>query len=351
LNTPAASERDTVAGPGDGASAAPGAEPGWRRLLAEAIRDPDELWRALELPPAALPAARASAKLFPLLVPRGFAALMRRGDLADPLLRQVVPLADEAEAPPGFVADPLGESSCSPTPGLLRKYRGRALLVATGACAVHCRYCFRRHFPYDELPRGRRWWEPALAELAADPESRELILSGGDPLTLPDAQLAELAAAAARIPQLTRLRVHTRLPVVLPERVDAALCRWLVSTRLSPVVVIHANHARELSPAVVEACRRLREAGVQLLNQSVLLRGVNDDEGTLAELSERLFAAGVLPYYLHALDRVVGAAHFLVDDRRAAELARALAARLPGYLVPRMVREEPGADNKTPLIW
>jgi L-lysine 2,3-aminomutase len=286
---------------------------------------------------------------FPLLVPRGFAALMRPGDPADPLLRQVLPLGDELAAVPGYTADPLHESECGAAPGLLSKYQGRSLLVTTGACAVHCRYCFRRHFPYDGLPRGAAWWEPALATLAADPDCHELILSGGDPLTLPDSQLAAIAAGAAAIPHLQRLRIHTRLPVVLPERVDAALCAWLAACRLRPVVVIHANHAAELSPAVAAACDRLRQAGCLLLNQSVLLAGVNDDLGVLTALSERLTAIGVAPYYLHQLDRVAGAAHFTVPDQRARELVSALQTTLPGYLVPRLVREEPGAPGKTPL--
>jgi L-lysine 2,3-aminomutase len=333
----------TLAGPAGGASG-----PRWQRLLAEAFRDVDALWDFLQLPPADLDAARRAAQGFPLLVPRGFAALMRRGDPADPLLRQVLPLGAELRDPPGFTADPLHESGCAAVPGLLTKYRGRALLVATGACAVHCRYCFRRHFPYAELPRGARWWAPAMAAIAGDGECHELILSGGDPLTLPDAQLAELVADAAAIPHLARLRIHTRLPVVLPERVDDGLLAALRG-RLSITVVIHANHPAELSPAVAEACRRWRSAGALLLNQSVLLAGVNDDAATLAALSERLAELGVAPYYLHQLDRVSGAAHFAVDDARAQRIHADLHARLSGWLVPRLVREIPGDPGKTPL--
>jgi EF-P beta-lysylation protein EpmB len=321
----------------------------WRRALAEAVRDVGELWRLLDLPPADLPAARVAAAGFPLLVPRGFVAQMRRGDVRDPLLMQVLPIGAENVSLPGFTADPLAESGCAAVPGLLHKYRGRALLVSTGACAVHCRYCFRRHFPYDDLPRGAGWWSPAMRYLRDDPSVHELLLSGGDPLTLPDSQLAAIAAEAAAIPHLTRLRLHTRLPVVLPERVDDVLIRWLTGTRLTPVVVIHANHAQELSAEVAAAVGRLRAAGVQVLNQSVLLAGVNDAVDALAALSERLIAIGVLPYYLHALDRVQGAAHFLVPDERAKELHRELAARLPGYLVPKLVRELPGEPGKTPL--
>jgi EF-P beta-lysylation protein EpmB len=243
----------------------------------------------------------------------------------------------------------LAETACGPVPGVLHKYHGRALLVTTGACAVHCRYCFRRHFAYDELPRGRRWWDEALAYLRADATISEVLLSGGDPLTLPDVQLAQLADELAAIPHLQRLRLHTRLPVVLPTRVDDALLAWLGANRLSPVVVIHANHPAELSDEVLAACRRLREAGATVLNQSVLLQGVNDDVAVLTSLSQRLFAGGILPYYLHVLDHVAGAAHFLVDDTRARELHVGMMAALPGYLVPRLVREEPGQAGKTPL--
>jgi len=341
MQADAVGEAGTVAATAGDASA-----PRWQRLLAEAVRDPGELLALLGLDPGLLPAAQRAAAGFPLLVPRGFAALMRPGDPADPLLRQVLPLADELVEQPGYTADPLHETGCGPAPGLLSKYRGRALLVATGACAVHCRYCFRRHFPYDDLPRGPRWWAPAMAAISADPDCHELILSGGDPLTLPDALLAAILREAAQIPHLARLRVHTRLPVVLPERVDDGLLAVLGGTRLQPTVVIHANHARELGDAAEEACRRLRTGGVTLLNQSVLLAGVNDDAAILDELSERLAALGVVPYYLHLLDRVAGAGHFLVEDVRAVEIHRELAARLSGWLVPRLVREVPGAPGK-----
>jgi L-lysine 2,3-aminomutase len=219
--------------------------------------------------------------------------------------------------------------------------------VTTGACAVHCRYCFRRHYAYDELPRGRRWWDAAVEYIRADTSIQEILLSGGDPLTLPDSQLAELAQDLAAIPHLQRLRVHTRLPVVLPNRVDEHLLGWLAGTRLAAVVVIHVNHPQEISVEVKAACGRFRSAGVTVFNQSVLLRQVNDSADVLVELSLRLFDAGVLPYYLHVLDHVAGAAHFLVDDQRAKELHLAVAARLPGYLVPRLVREEPGQAGKS----
>ncbi|MBA2481327.1 MAG: EF-P beta-lysylation protein EpmB [Planctomycetes bacterium] len=349
------SEGDTVASQDGrargGDTSASGPSSRWQHLLADAIRDPDELWRILRLPESTLPAARASAQLFPLLVPRGFVDLIEPAEPNDPLLRQIVPIVEEADARDGFVADPVRESACADTAGLLRKYPGRALLVTTGACAIHCRYCFRRHYPYQALPRGRAWWSDAIAACARDGSLRELILSGGDPLTLPDEQLSEIARAAGAVPHLQRLRIHSRLPVVLPERVDDRLLEWFTGARLSPVMVIHANHPRELSASVASACSRMRRAGITLLNQSVLLRGVNDSVDTLVALSERLFEIGVMPYYLHALDRVAGSAHFEVEDERAAGLMRSIAARLPGYLIPKWVREVPGEANKVGLPW
>jgi EF-P beta-lysylation protein EpmB len=233
--------------------------------------------------------------------------------------------------------------------GVLHKYHGRALLVTTGACAVHCRYCFRRHFPYRHASASADGWQRALGYLRDHPETSEVILSGGDPLTLSDRRLASLASALTELPHLRRLRIHSRLPVVLPERVDDALLGWLTGSRLKPVLVIHANHANELDEAVARALARLTGGGVMLLNQAVLMRGVNDDAGALADLSERLLELDVVPYYLHLLDRVQGAAHFEVPEAEARALHRNLAARLPGYLVPRLVREEPGAPAKTAI--
>jgi EF-P beta-lysylation protein EpmB len=320
--------------------------PAWQQELACAISDPAELLAALHLDPAWLPAAQGAAQLFPLRVPRGFVARMRRGDPRDPLLRQVLPLAEEHLAAPGFSTDPVGDLAAMASPGVLHKYQGRVLLTATGACAVHCRYCFRRHFPYTESSAGTDHWQAALDYLAQEPSLREVILSGGDPLTLSERRLAEFIRAAAGIAHLERLRIHTRLPVVLPERITPELVHTLSSTRLSTVVVIHANHANEIDDAVIDALAPMRAAGVTLLNQSVLLRDVNDSAGALVALSETLFAAGVLPYYLHLLDRVQGAAHFEVPEDEARALMQQLTSRLPGYLVPRLVREIAGAPAK-----
>ncbi len=321
--------------------------PAWQRELARAITEPGELLAAIDLGPEWLPAARAAARLFPLRVPRGFVARMRRGDPRDPLLRQVLPLAEECLMAPGYTPDPVGDADAMRVPGVLQKYQGRVLLTATGACAVHCRYCFRRHFPYAEANPGADHWRAALDYIAADASITEVILSGGDPLTLSDRRLKEFTAALAGLKHVKRLRLHTRLPIVLPERVDDGLLAWLGGVGLGVAVVVHVNHANEIDGDVRAALARLRETGAALLNQSVLLRGVNDDSATLTGLSEALFDAGVLPYYLHLLDKVQGAAHFDVPEVSARALIAGLAARLPGYLVPRLVREVAGAPGKT----
>jgi len=321
----------------------------WQRELAQAITTPEELAAALGLDPGLLADAHAAGGEFPLRVPRGFVARMRRGDPDDPLLRQVLPVAAELRDSADYVDDPVGEHGALRAPGLLQKYRGRALLITTPTCAVHCRYCFRREFPYAEQGGDGPRWSEALAEIAADASLEEIILSGGDPLSLSNARLESLTGALAAIPHVRRIRVHTRQPVVLPSRVDEGLLQWLRSAVLPVVVVLHVNHPNELDGELAAACAKLRATATTLLNQSVLLAGVNDDVEVLAELSRRLFEAGVLPYYLHALDPVRGAAHFAVDDERARALAGQLAARLPGYLVPRLVREVPGAPAKVAL--
>lgn len=327
---------------------ASGQTAGWQQALAGAITDPAELIRRLRLGPQWLPGAQRAARLFPLRVPESYLARMRIGDPADPLLRQVLPLDDELHEQPGFVRDPVGDLDASIHPGLIQKYAGRALVISTGACAVHCRYCFRRHFPYSAAA-GRGPWEATLDWLKRNTHVDEIILSGGDPLTLGDARLAGMMADLENLGHVRTLRLHTRLPVVLPERVDAHLLDWLGGSRLERVMVIHANHAQELDGQTRAALGRLKDAGVRLFNQSVLLRGVNDDSRTLEDLSRSLFGAGVQPCYLHMLDPVQGAAHFAVAEPEATAIMRDLAARLPGYLLPRLVREVPGADAKQPV--
>jgi EF-P beta-lysylation protein EpmB len=323
---------------------------GWQQELARGISQPLELLRTLHIDPAALTEPVILDSQFRLRVPRGFVARMRRGDPHDPLLRQVLPLAAENRHVRGFVTDPVGDLAAEAVPGVLHKYQGRALLVTTGACAIHCRYCFRRHFPYADSNPALNQWQEALAYIAGDGSITEVILSGGDPLMLVDERLGSLAHALAEIPEVHRLRVHTRLPIVLPERIDDRLIGWLTGTRLKPIVVVHANHANEIDASVHAAIQRLRDADITVLNQSVLLAGVNDSVQALCNLSEMLFDAGVLPYYVHLLDPVAGAAHFEVSKSRATGLLDEVRVRLPGYLVPRLVREYRGAAHKLSIV-
>ena len=322
--------------------------PGWRSQLSAAVRSVDELLRLLEIDPAAL-RDWPLAEDFPVRVPHSFIRRMSRGDINDPLLRQVLPLGAEARPAPGYRCDPLQEVDSMPVPGLLHKYRGRALLTVTGACAVHCRYCFRRHFPYSDANPLSGRLEQSIAWLQRHPDITELILSGGDPLTLNDEHLQALSTRLDSVPRLRTLRIHTRLPVVLPARIDDGFLAWIGRQRQRLVMVIHCNHPNEIDAGVAEAMRHLGRAGVILLNQSVLLRGVNDSADILVRLSEALFAAGVLPYYLHQMDKVQGAAHFEVDDDTARRLLADVHKTLPGYLVPRLVRESPGNPGKIPL--
>lgn len=321
----------------------------WQSELAAALTTPEALAEALGLDPNTLGTVARQPPAFRMLVPASYVRRMRRGDPRDPLLLQVLPSEREAEDFTGFTADPVGERAAMRAPGLLKKYDGRALLITTSACAVHCRYCFRREFPYsDHLDEVRRW-QGALEEIARDTSIEEIILSGGDPLSLSDSRLTSLTDALVKVPHLRRLRVHTRQPVVLPSRVDSGLLTWLKGLRLPTVVVLHSNHPNEINDEVREACAALRASGVTLLNQTVLLRDINDRPDVLIQLSHRLFDAGVLPYYLHVLDPVRGAAHFDVPDEIAQRIVGEVSARLPGYLVPRLVREVHGAPAKVSL--
>lgn len=321
----------------------------WQEQLADLVTDLPELLATLQLDAAQLDVSEAVLRDFPLRVPRPYLARMRRGDPRDPLLLQVLPQAAELVATPGYFADPLGEHAANRHSGLLHKYAGRVLLIATQSCAIHCRYCFRRHFPYADNRPGRAQWQDTFDYIAADASVTEVILSGGDPLAVSNTYLQWLLDNLLAIPHVQRLRIHTRLPLMLPARVDASLLQMLGKRRQQVVMVLHANHANEFDADVDAACARLRDEGVHLLNQSVLLRGVNDSVAALTDLSERLLAAGVLPYYVHMPDKVLGTAHFDVSDAEAHALLHALHARLPGYLVPRLVREESGKPGKVLL--
>jgi EF-P beta-lysylation protein EpmB len=321
----------------------------WQTALRKAKTSPAALLEDAGLSGFSLPLAIRAADSFPLRVTEGFKNRIINGDDQDPLLRQILPLAEEDQDHPDFSIDPLAEYAKQPVPGLLHKYHGRALLVVTGACAIHCRYCFRRHFSYQDSNPASNQWQTALEYLVQDNTITEVILSGGDPLTLSDHRLSGLAEALAKIPHIKRLRIHTRIPIVLPERIVDSLVDWLTGTRLKPVMVVHVNHANELDHSVIPAIEKLRNAHIPLLNQSVLLKGVNDSVKTLATLSERLFDLGILPYYLHMLDPVKGTAHFAVDDEQAQAIMQGLRDSLPGYLVPKLVREVAGHASKLPL--
>ena len=325
-------------------------EKSWQKILAEAVRDGHELLRLLQLEDSGLAGMLGGDSQFPVLVPRTFVELMQKGDAQDPLLRQVLGLAEEDRQVPGYVADPLGEQPANVRPGVVHKYHGRVLLIAAGGCVVNCRYCFRRHFPYADNRVGRKQWQEALEYVAADDSISEVILSGGDPLLLDDAALSDLCQQIAAIGHVRRLRIHSRVPVVIPQRITDELVGLLAGSRLQASLVLHVNHPAEISPQLAAGVERMRREGITLLNQSVLLQGVNDDEQVLCSLSEELFAAGVLPYYLHRLDHVQGAHHFALPQERIAGLYRHMKEHLPGYLVPRLVCEEAGQPHKTLLL-
>ncbi len=318
----------------------------WQAALQDAITDPQELWNELKLNPTEIPQWAETTRHFALRVPRSFVHRMKKGNPKDPLLLQVLPMPQELTTVPGYGHDPLNEKHCNPVPGLLHKYHGRALVTLSGACAIHCRYCFRRDFPYEENTVGKRGWQSIVDYLKAHDSITEIILSGGDPLIVKDERLAEFISEIEKIPSLKRLRIHTRLPIVIPERVTDCLVNLLSQTRLSSSIVLHCNHAQEIDATVIKSLHPLRESKIILLNQSVLLKNINDTADALITLSERLFESGVLPYYLHLLDPVHGTAHFDVSEAKAKILLAEMTRQLPGYLVPKLVREIPGAPAK-----
>lgn len=323
-------------------------ESNWQKELAQCYTDPKKLLEFLNLATEANERNGQARRLFPMRVPKPFAQKMEKGNPLDPLFRQVFPLFDEFNDVDGFIEDPLQEQQ-NQQQGILHKYRSRALLMVRGGCAVNCRYCFRRHFPYEENSLNKPGWLEALTHIKAHTELNEVIYSGGDPLMAKDDFLAWLTQQIEQIPHIKRLRLHTRLPVVIPQRVDEALLRWISETPLKVVMVLHINHGNEIDKTLIGKMKALQGAGVTLLNQSVLLKGINDNADALEQLSERLFDAGILPYYLHVLDRVKGAAHFDVNEQKGRELMAELIKRLPGFLVPKLVREVGGQPGKTPL--
>jgi len=320
----------------------------WQQHMKEAIRDPNLLAKCLKLPTEAICATQSTGD-FPLFVPLPYLSRIEIGNAQDPLLLQVLPQAAESAVEDGYSADPLQEDSFSSAPGLLQKYNSRVLMVTTGACAIHCRYCFRRNFPYSQSPNSLEAWEPTLQKIEADESVTEVILSGGDPLTLVDSLIEQLLNRIESINHITRIRIHTRLPIVIPQRVTDSLVSMLQNSSKQFVIVIHTNHANELDDEVNSALGKLKSTDAVLLNQSVLLRGINDSVAALRRLSERLIECGVTPYYLHQLDKVQGASHFHVPIETGTSLIEQLRSQVSGYLVPRYVQEIPNEQNKTIL--
>lgn len=321
-------------------------ETSWQRSLQRAVRSVDELLNLLELQRSDVPDVDFHS-MFPLLVPLEFVARMRKRDPLDPLLLQVLPLAQENSTIPGDSVDPVGDLASETAPGLLHKYPGRVLLIASGACAVHCRYCFRRHFPYMEKPKSLEHWQPAIRAIADDSSIEEVILSGGDPLSLGNAKLRRLVQAIEAIPHVRRLRFHTRFPVMIPGRIDAGLIALFRRTRLATYLVWHINHSREIDDAVSRGASALKRAGVTLLNQAVLLHRINDSMEVQCDLALRLLDVGIIPYYLHQLDRVQGASHFDCPSEIGENIVLGMREKLPGYAVPRLVKEVRGEMSKT----
>jgi len=321
----------------------------WQQELSELITQPEALFSLLELNSDLLPAARKAHRLFPLRTTLSYAQRIAKNKPDDPLLRQILPLDQEFIVDPQYIADPLQETQSTPLPGLIHKYRGRVLLIAANQCAINCRYCFRRHFDYRGNSPSKEQWQQSFAYIRQHDDIDEVILSGGDPLATADKRLAWLFSELNKIDHVSRLRIHTRLPIVAPSRVTEELLKLLDHKRLQTVVVVHCNHANEIDAEVAHTLRTLSNA-TTLLNQSVLLRGVNDNAQSMISLNKRLFSCGALPYYLHMLDKVAGTSHFAVTQAQALSINRALLANLPGYLVPKLVKEEPDAPSKTPII-
>lgn len=322
----------------------------WQEELRESSQDLLLLLEKLGLQDDSLQRLSNMQQPFPFKAPRSFLERIEKNNPSDPLLRQILPVSEEELQHAGYSKDPVGDLDTQAVPGLLHKYHGRVLLVSTGACAIHCRYCFRRHFPYADSNPSDQNWRAALEYIRSDQSISEVILSGGDPLMLADSKLAFLFAELAAISHVKRLRIHSRMPVVLPSRITGSFLALFHKFRLKPIMVLHTNHVNEIDEKVEQSLARLKSTGMPILNQSVLLKGVNDSSQALAALNEKLFDCGVLPYYLHMLDMVQGAAHFAVAEERAKEIMHELRLSLPGYLVPRLVREQAGAPYKLPLL-
>jgi len=322
----------------------------WQQQLAQAFTNIDDLCRYLDLNPSDLPVSTSAAQQFALRVPLSFAASMEKNNPNDPLLRQVLPITDELAFYTGYTNDPVGDLPSATQTGILHKYQGRVLLINTGSCAINCRYCFRRNFPYADLQLSKQQEHAVIQSIQNDPSIHEVIFSGGDPLLLNDARLTRLIEQINHIDHIKRIRIHSRLPIVLPARITPELIHTLTQSPKQIIMVLHCNHANELNERVITACQQLKNHGITLLNQSVLLKGVNDDAAVLCELSERLFQHGVIPYYLHLLDKATGTGHFAVSETEALLLMERVQACLSGYLVPKLVKEVAGAESKRYVV-
>ncbi|EWH10065.1 KamA family protein [Catenovulum agarivorans DS-2] len=321
----------------------------WRKELAQTITEPEQLLAQLQIDKQRFIQGFSARKLFPLRAPRPFVAKMAKGDIYDPLFLQVMTQQQEFDEVAGFTRDPLEEQQAA-LPGLLHKYKSRVLILLRGGCAVNCRYCFRRHFPYQDNALNQAKIEQILNYIQSHPEINEVVLSGGDPLMAQDHHIASLLTQLEQIDHLTRLRIHTRLPVVIPQRLTPELADMLKSSRLKVIMVLHINHANEVDSFLANHLAKFKQPNITLLNQAVLLKGVNDNVEALVQLSERLFAVGILPYYIHLFDKVAGAAHFYLSDEQVRPLQQGLLAELPGFLVPKWVREEAGLMSKSPVV-
>jgi EF-P beta-lysylation protein EpmB len=322
----------------------------WQQQLAEAFNNIEDLCRYLNLSPNDLPISAAAAENFPLRVPLSFAACIEKGNAHDPLLRQVLPVSEELFAYPGYSNDPVGDLAAATQIGVLHKYHGRVLFIDTGSCAINCRYCFRRNFPYADLQLSKQQEDAAIKSIQNNTSISEVILSGGDPLLLSESRLARLIRQLDGIEHLKRIRIHSRLPIVLPARITEEFINTLTQSAKQIIIVVHCNHANEINDRVIAACNSLKNSGITLFNQSVLLKGVNDDAEVLCELSEQLFSHGIIPYYLHLLDKATGTGHFEVSETEALALMQQVQAALPGYLVPKLVKEQAGATSKQTVL-
>lgn len=287
---------------------------------------------------------------FPLLVTNSFINRIQKMDINDPLLRQILPTTQELQNNNSFCADPLQEANFNKIPGLLHKYSSRVLIIVTKACAINCRYCFRKEFQYSANIASGKNLENIINYIAKDSSIIEVILSGGDPLIAPNNYLQHLISKLESIKHIETVRIHSRVPIILPCRLEPEFINILLKSRLNIVLVTHTNHPQEINQEVAEYFKLLQNTKITLLNQTVLLKNINDNAGVLAELSRKLFSIKILPYYLHILDKVNGTKHFAVKLSTAKKIYGELQSKLPGYLVPKLVTEKPGAKHKIMVV-